>query len=245
MLIIPAIDLRDGQCVRLVQGRLEEQTVFSAHPEEMAVKWEAAGAKMLHVVDLDGAFAGEPRNLAAISAIISAVKIPVQLGGGIRTLDTIEKMMRLGVFRVILGTAAIVQPQLIADAVTHYGQKVIVGIDSKDGRVAVDGWASLSEKTALDLAMEIKKAGVGRVIYTDTRRDGTLQGPNLASTRELALATGLRVIASGGVSSLDDIRALKQCEPDGVDGVILGKALYTGAFTLQEALAIAEEGCPC
>ncbi|MHB1419133.1 MAG: 1-(5-phosphoribosyl)-5-[(5-phosphoribosylamino)methylideneamino]imidazole-4-carboxamide isomerase [Bacillota bacterium] len=245
MLIIPAIDLRDGHCVRLVQGRLEEQTVFSLHPEEIAVKWETAGAKMIHVVDLDGAFAGEPRNLEAISAIIAAVSIPIQLGGGIRTLDTIEKMLQLGVSRVILGTAAISRPQLISEAVARYGQKVLVGIDSKDGRVAVEGWASVSEKTALELAMEIKEAGIQRVVYTDTRRDGTLQGPNLDSTRELARITGLRVIASGGVSSLGDLRALKKCEPDGVDGVILGKALYTGAFTLPEALAIAEEGCPC
>ncbi|KKM10379.1 1-(5-phosphoribosyl)-5-[(5-phosphoribosylamino)methylideneamino] imidazole-4-carboxamide isomerase [Clostridiales bacterium PH28_bin88] len=242
MLIIPAIDLREGRCVRLYQGRPEEETVFSEDPVAVARSWEELGAPMLHVVDLDGAFAGTPRNLDVVRAIVDSVSIPVQLGGGIRTLESIRQALELGVNRVILGTVAISDPRLVAEACRRHGAQVLVGIDSKGGKVAVEGWAATVEKTALDLAKEMRHLGIQRVVYTDTRRDGTMAGPNLQATREVAESSGLRVIASGGMSSLEDVRAVASLEPSGVEGVILGKALYTGAISLPEALGIARGG---
>ncbi|NPV26153.1 MAG: 1-(5-phosphoribosyl)-5-[(5-phosphoribosylamino)methylideneamino]imidazole-4-carboxamide isomerase [Firmicutes bacterium] len=241
MIVIPAIDLRAGKCVRLVQGKLSEETVFSDQPVEMAVTWEALGAPMLHLVDLDGAFAGEPRNLEVVQEIVRSINIPVQLGGGIRTVKAVSKLLEMGVSRVILGTAAIVKPRLVEEAVKEFGEQIVVGIDAKDGLVAIEGWESTVEKTTVELAQEMELLGVQRVVFTDTRRDGLMKGPNLDSTRELALAVKMKIIASGGVSCLDDIRALKQLEPLGVEGVVMGKALYTGAVRLEDALAVARE----
>ncbi|MFZ5639282.1 MAG: 1-(5-phosphoribosyl)-5-[(5-phosphoribosylamino)methylideneamino]imidazole-4-carboxamide isomerase [Bacillota bacterium] len=240
MLIIPAIDLRNGKCVRLVEGKLDRETVYSDNPAEMAAKWQSKGAEFLHLVDLDGAFAGEPKNLAAIKEILKTVDIPCELGGGIRDLATIEMYLELGLNRVILGTAAIASPGLVEEACKRFGSdRVVLGVDAKNGFVAIHGWDATATKTAVALALEMKKLGINRIIYTDISRDGTLQGPNLNSTRELAEITGLAVIASGGISGPDDIRAVKKLEPYGVDSVIVGKALYDGRLELEEALEIA------
>jgi len=239
MLIIPAIDLRAGKCVRLVEGKLEQETVYSDNPVAMAVHWQDQGARWLHVVDLDGAFAGFPKNLDVISEILAAVNIPVQIGGGIRSLETVERLLELGATRVIFGTAAILKPQIVSDACARYGEAILVGIDGRNGRVAIEGWGMTVDKSTLELAREMKERGVQRVVFTDIRRDGTLQGPNLEATGELARATGLKVVASGGVSTTDDLRAVKKLEHLGVDSVIMGKSLYAGNITLKEALAIA------
>ncbi|MDN5348187.1 MAG: phosphoribosylformimino-5-aminoimidazole carboxamide ribotide isomerase [Clostridia bacterium] len=237
MLVIPAIDLREGRCVRLYQGRLEEETVFSTDPVAVAKEWARRGAAWLHVVDLDGAFAGTPRNLEIIEAIARAVNIPVQVGGGIRTVETCREVLERGAARAVLGTAAISSPEVVAAACEAFGDRVAVGIDSRAGLVAVEGWAVTVPKTALQLALEVRALGIGRVIYTDTSRDGTLTGLNLEATRQLAAESGLKIIASGGVSSLEDIEALKELEPLGVEGVIVGRALYTGAVSLEDAIA--------
>lgn len=239
MILFPAIDLKEGQCVRLVEGRMDSATVYSDDPGSMARLWQEQGAQFIHVVDLDGAFAGQPRNRQAIAQIVKCVRVPVQVGGGIRDLATIEDLLSLGVNRVILGSAAIINPGLVAEAGQKYGEKIVVGIDAKDGRVAIQGWGETVEKTALELALEMKGMGIQRIVFTDIRRDGKLAGPNLAATGELARDSGLKVIASGGVASLEDIRQLKKLEPQGVEGAILGKALYTSAVKLPEALAIA------
>lgn len=238
MLIIPAIDLRNGKCVRLVEGKLEQETVYSDNPVAQALAWQDKGAEFLHLVDLDGAFAGVPKNLEVIKAIVQAVDIPVQLGGGIRVMETIDALLEAGLNRVILGTVAIKNPQLVKEACAKYPGRIVVGIDSKDGLVAVEGWAEASSRTAVDLALEMKSYGVERIIYTDVSRDGTLQGPNLEATKQLAEATGMKVVASGGVSSLADIRDLMAVENVGVDAVILGKSIYTGAIELEEALEL-------
>jgi len=239
MLIIPAIDLRAGRCVRLVEGKLEQETVYSDDPVAMAVHWQEQGARWLHVVDLDGAFAGAPKNLDVISEILAAVSMPVQIGGGIRSLDTVERLLELGATRVILGTAAILKPQMVSEACARYGEAILVGIDGRNGRVAIEGWGMTVDKSTLELAREMQERGVQRVVFTDIRRDGTLRGPNLEATGELARATGLKVVASGGVSTTDDLRAVKKLERLGVDSVIMGKSLYAGTVTLKEALAIA------
>ncbi|MBO8137182.1 MAG: 1-(5-phosphoribosyl)-5-[(5-phosphoribosylamino)methylideneamino]imidazole-4-carboxamide isomerase [Desulfotomaculum sp.] len=239
MLVIPAIDLREGRCVRLVEGRLDRETIYSENPAEIAENWQRLGARYLHVVDLDGAFAGQPKNMDVIKGIVSSVDIPVQVGGGIRDLKAVETLLNLGVHRVILGTAAITQPEMVRRAVEQFGDKIVLGIDARDGRAAVQGWAVESAVSAVDLALQMKEIGVQRVVFTDIRRDGTLKGPNLEATGELARVTGLKVIASGGVSSLDDICRVKEMEKDGVEGVIVGKALYSGKVDLKEALAVA------
>ncbi len=243
MLIIPAIDLREGKCVRLVEGRLDQETVYSDEPAAMAALWQDQGARMLHVVDLDGAFSGSPKNIEVIKEILAAVDIPIQVGGGIRSMDTVESLLDLGAARVILGTAAILKPELVSEACARYGEAVLVGIDGRNGRVAIEGWGLIADKGTVELALEMKEQGVQRVVFTDVRRDGTLKGPNLEATGELARATGLKVIASGGVSTTGDLRSLKTMEHLGVDSVIMGKALYSGAVSLKEALAIAE-GAP-
>lgn len=240
MLVIPAIDLRDGCCVRLIQGEINSEIVYSDEPVEMAKQWEQLGARYLHVVDLDGAFAGIPKNLGVIRKIIEAVKIPIQLGGGIRTFEEVTKVLNLGVDRVILGTAAILSPELVSQCVQEYGEHIAVGIDGRDGLVAIEGWESTVEDTVFQLAKKIALQGVKRIIFTDTRRDGTLRGPNLELTKQLAETSGLKVIASGGVSSLEDLQKLKKLESSGVEGVIMGKALYSGAVNLREALKIME-----
>lgn len=240
MLILPAIDLKDGQCVRLVEGRLEQKTVYSNQPTEIAQRWQQLGAEYLHVVDLDGAFAGAPKNLAVIKEIVSTLHIPVQVGGGIRDVSTVERLLDFGVARVILGTAAIKRPEVIKQAITKFGpEKIVLGIDARDGKVAVQGWVSETDITAVDLALRMKELGIKRVVFTDIRRDGTLKGPNFEATGELARATGLKVIASGGVAALDDLRRIKKLEQYGVEGVIIGKALYAGTVDFKEALAVA------
>lgn len=241
MIILPAIDLRNGKCVRLVEGLLEKETIYSDDPAAMALKWQEAGAKILHLVDLDGAFAGEPKNLKAVKQIVDVLHIPAQLGGGIRNLDTIKLLLDdIGLQRVILGTAAVNNPELVEEACLLYGDRIVLGVDAKDGYVAVQGWGETVQKKAVDLALEMKELGIHRVIFTDIRRDGTMQGPNVESTKELAQKTGLKVIASGGISSIEDIKALKAVEAFGVDSAITGKAIYTGSINLAEAIKVAE-----
>ncbi|HEX3015646.1 MAG TPA: 1-(5-phosphoribosyl)-5-[(5-phosphoribosylamino)methylideneamino]imidazole-4-carboxamide isomerase [Desulfobacteria bacterium] len=241
MIIFPAIDLRAGKAVRLLQGKLDQETVFSDDPVAVAHSWQDRGSQYLHVVDLDGAFCGRPRNLDVVKDIVNTVKIPIQLGGGIRDLETIEQVLGIGVQRVILGTTAISQPQLVEEAVKRFGERVLVGIDGKNGLVAIEGWENTVEKTVLELAREMRDLGIERIVFTDTRRDGMMKGPNLKSIKEMAMQSGLKIIASGGVSSLEDIKALKELERLGVEGVITGKALYTGALNLEDALVVAEE----
>lgn len=238
MLIIPAIDLREGQCVRLIQGDPRQATVFSDDPVETAKQWENMGAPMLHLVDLDGAFVGAPQNLEVVHQIAQAVSIPLQLGGGIRSMEMVQQVIDAGVERVILGTAAIAEPYLVQEACKQYGERIAVGIDSKDGLVAVEGWEATVEKTFLELAEEVKEWGVTRIIFTDTRRDGTMKGPNLESIRLMAEKTDLQVVAAGGVSNMDDLLALKELEPIGLEGVIVGKALYMGTVDLEAAIKL-------
>jgi len=241
MIIFPAIDLHQGKVVRLLQGRLEDATVYAEDPAEVARDFAAQGAEYLHVVDLDGAFAGEPVNDSAIRRIVEAVNLKVQVGGGIRTQKRVEQLLNLGVYRVILGTIAVRQPELVAAATAQFGEKIVVGIDAKDGMVAVQGWAETTEVAAVELGRKMREYGVQRVVFTDISRDGMLQGPNIESTVRFAAATGLTVIASGGISSLEDLRNLKAeaQRGAGIEGAIVGKALYSCAFTLREALAVA------
>ncbi|MGI6588327.1 MAG: 1-(5-phosphoribosyl)-5-[(5-phosphoribosylamino)methylideneamino]imidazole-4-carboxamide isomerase [Peptococcia bacterium] len=241
MLLIPAIDLRDGRCVRLVQGERSSEIVYSAEPVKMAKQWENKGASYLHVVDLDGAFTGTPQNLEIIQEIVQAIEIPVQLGGGIRSYDVVKKVLGLGVERVILGTAAILSNDLVSQCLEEFGERVAVGIDGRDGMVAIEGWESTVETTVYQLAQKIAALGIKRIVFTDTRRDGTLRGPNLEATKKMAEVSGLKVIASGGVSCLEDLHKLKELEPYGVEAVIMGKALYSGAVHLKEALEILED----
>jgi len=237
MIIFPAIDLKDGKCVRLVEGKLDKKTIYSDKPEEAALHWQSLGAEYLHIVDLDGAFEGVPKNLSVIEKILAVIKIPVQIGGGIRTLDTVKLLLDLGIKRVILGTAAVSEPNLVKEAIEKFGSdRIVLGIDARNGRVAVKGWAEESDIDAKELALNMKKIGIERIVFTDIKRDGTLKGPNIEATKEMALATGLKVIASGGVSSIDDLKELKEIEQYGVEGVIVGQALYKGAIDLKEAL---------
>jgi len=245
MLVIPAIDLKEGRCVRLEQGLMEKDTVYSDDPAAQARSWQEQGGELLHIVDLDGAFAGVPRNREAIAAIVRAIDIPTELGGGIRDLATIDAYLELGVDRVILGTVAKEKPQLVAEACRLFPGKIVVGIDAKDGLVAVRGWADVTEKKASDLAKEMEGFGVSAIIYTDIARDGMLQGPNLEATRLLAESISIPVIASGGVSSLRDIENLMAIEASGVIGVITGKAIYTGALDLREAVELTKKGKSC
>lgn len=245
MIVIPAIDLKEGQCVRLEQGEMHRDTVFSDNPAEQALKWQQAGAELLHIVDLDGAFAGEPKNRSAIEAIIKALAIPAQLGGGIRDIATIEAYLAMGLSRVIIGTAAQRHPELVVEACAKFPGRIVVGIDAKDGMVAVQGWAEVTGITAVDLSKRFEDCGVSAIIYTDISRDGMMGGPNLESTRALAEAISIPVIASGGVSSLQDIRNLMTIEQSGVTGAITGKAIYTGAIKLSEAIALTKGNIQC
>ncbi|MBQ7498815.1 MAG: 1-(5-phosphoribosyl)-5-[Selenomonas sp.] len=239
MKLFPAIDIRGGKCVRLLKGDFDQETVFSDSPAEMAAQWESQGAEFLHLVDLDGARAGKPQNLATVKAILEKVKIPVELGGGIRTLEHIEEVLNLGVRRVILGSVAVHDPALVKAACEKYGDRVVVGIDAKDGMVAVEGWAETSNLEAPVLGKMMADAGVKTIIYTDISRDGTLSGVNVEATVEMSRRSGLEVVASGGVKSIEDIRALKAYEKEGIAGAILGKSLYMHTLDLKEALAVA------
>lgn len=241
MIIYPAIDIRGGRCVRLTEGRFDAETVFADDPAEMAVKWESYGAQYLHLVDLDGALAGEGKNLPVIKRILEAVKLPVQLGGGIRNMQAIDKLLELGVSRVILGSAAVKNPQLVEEACRAYAGHIAVGIDAKNGEVAIEGWGVGSGVAATELAKKMAAYGVDKIIFTDISRDGMLSGVNAEATAALAKASGISVIASGGVASLEDIKRLKAYEQDGVNGCIIGKAIYTGAVDLKAALALAKE----
>ena len=241
MTIYPAIDIRGGKCVRLYKGDFAQETVFSEKPAEVAKKWQAQGATFLHLVDLDGARAGESQNLATFEAILAAVDIPVELGGGIRTMANIEDVLARGVQRVILGSVAVRDPELVRAACAKFGARIVVGIDAKDGIVAVDGWGVSGDIEATELAKKMKEAGVATIIYTDIARDGTLSGVNVEATACLARESGVAVVASGGVRDLGDIRALKPYAKDGIEGVIVGKSIYTGSLDLAAAIEIASE----
>ena len=239
MIIFPAIDLRDGKCVRLLKGDFSKETIYSSAPEDVALRWTQEGAEYLHVVDLDGALAGMPKNTEVIKKILSNVQIPVELGGGIRTLEMIENTLALGVTRVILGSAAVQNRDLVKEACRRYGDRIVVGIDAKDGIAAVDGWGISSGISAVELAKELASYGLKTIIYTDIARDGTLSGVNIEATANLATSSGVDIVASGGVKSLEDIHALKERETDGIVGVIAGKSIYEGTLSLSEAIAAA------
>jgi phosphoribosylformimino-5-aminoimidazole carboxamide ribotide isomerase len=236
MIIYPAIDIMGGRCVRLVQGRFSDETVYSDHPVEMALKFEQMGAQYIHVVDLDGARLGRPQNTAIISEMAVNLGIPVQLGGGIRSIETIEIILCKGIERVILGTSAVNDPELVKTAVRSFGNNLAVAIDAKDEMVAIEGWAKTSEFTAVGFARKMEELGARVIIYTDISRDGTLTGPNLRAMEEMVKAVGIDVIASGGITSIQDIKDLKNI---GVAGAIVGKALYTGDIDLREAIEAA------
>jgi phosphoribosylformimino-5-aminoimidazole carboxamide ribotide isomerase len=242
MLLIPAIDLKDGRCVRLQQGDMQASTVFSEDPAAMARRWLNAGARRLHLVDLNGAFAGKPVNEPAIKAILAEVgdEIPVQLGGGIRDLDTIERFLDDGLSFVIIGTAAVKNPGFLRDACTAFGGHILVGLDARDGKVATDGWSKLTGHEVIDLAKKFEDYGVEGVIYTDIGRDGMLSGINVEATVRLAQALTMPVIASGGLRGLDDIEQLCAVEDEGIEGVICGRAIYTGDLDFAVAQARAD-----
>ncbi len=241
MLLIPAIDLKDGLCVRLKQGRMEDATVFSDDPVAMAARWVEAGARRLHIVDLDGAFAGKPKNAAVIGNIATRFpELPIQVGGGIRDEDTVQAYLDAGVSFVIIGTKAVSTPHFVADLCLEFPGHVIVGLDARDGKLAVDGWSKLSHHNAIELAQTFEEQGVAAIVYTDISRDGMMGGANITATAELARAIHIPVIASGGISTSDDIRALCGVASDGIMGAIIGRALYEGSLDLREAQALAD-----
>ncbi|GGC89418.1 1-(5-phosphoribosyl)-5-[(5-phosphoribosylamino)methylideneamino]imidazole-4-carboxamide isomerase [Undibacterium terreum] len=251
MLLIPAIDLKDGHCVRLKQGDMDQATVFSEDPAEMARHWLKQGARRLHLVDLNGAFAGKPKNEAAVKAIIQAVRdyaeetdteeIPVQLGGGIRDLDTIERYLDDGLSYIIIGTAAVKNPGFLADACSAFPGQIIVGLDAKDGKVATDGWSKLSGHEVIDLAVKFESYGVESIVYTDIGRDGMMGGVNIEATVKLAQAVKIPVIASGGVHNIDDVEALCAVQGEGIEAVICGRSIYEGTLDLSTAQDRADE----
>ncbi|MDD3806369.1 MAG: 1-(5-phosphoribosyl)-5-[(5-phosphoribosylamino)methylideneamino]imidazole-4-carboxamide isomerase [bacterium] len=236
MIIIPAIDMLDGCCVRLMQGDYEQKTVYGEDPAEMARRWEAEGAERIHLVDLNGAREGKPVNLDAVARVASAVNVPLQLGGGLRTADDIKRVLDLGVERVIIGTAAL-NEGLAAELLGYFREALILGIDARNGQVAIKGWLEQSTISAVNLAERMAALGARRIIYTDISRDGAMSGPNVAATADLAQSCGLPVIASGGVSNLQDIENLVRLESKGIEGAIIGRALYNGTIKLPEAIA--------
>ena len=234
MLLIPAIDLRNGFCVRLLQGESDKETVYSNDPAAMAVKFEEAGAKRLHLVDLDGAFQGEGANISSIRSILKNVSIPVQIGGGLRTEEDIDRMLALGVSAVIVGTMAVKHPDVLEKLLKKYtDEQIILGIDARNRKVSIEGWKESTEIQDVKFALRWKNSGIKRVVFTDISRDGMLSGPNLAALREMAEHTGLKIVASGGISSMDDLEQLKTLEPNGVDQAISGKAIYEGKIDLK------------
>ena len=241
MILFPAIDLKDGQCVRLKLGDMEQVTVFNVDPAAQALKFEQQGFRWLHLVDLNGAFAGQPVNGAAVENILAAVTIPVQLGGGIRSLGQIEDWLARGIKRVILGTAALKEPQIVREACRHFPGSIAVGIDAKGGRVAVEGWAETSDLTAVELAKRFEDAGVAAIIFTDIDRDGVLKGLNIHATLELARATQIPLIASGGLASIDDVKRLLEPDCKILEGAISGRALYDGGLDAEVALRMIRE----
>ncbi len=236
MTIYPAIDIIDGKCVRLVQGDYSQKTTFSDSPLDVAKKWRSMGGEFIHLVDLDGAKSGDTPNFELVTRIAKALDIPVEIGGGIRNMETVDKYLQNGVFRVIIGTAAVKNPEFVREAVEKYDDRIVVGIDAKDGMAAISGWEDVSEAPALELAKRMRDYGVKSIIYTDIATDGMLGGPNIEAMREMKNNVDVEIIASGGVSSIDDVRRLKET---GVEGAIIGKALYTGDIDLKLAI---EEG---
>jgi phosphoribosylformimino-5-aminoimidazole carboxamide ribotide isomerase len=235
MLLIPAIDLKNGRCVRLLQGEAAAETVYSDDPAAMARSFEDAGAKRLHLVDLDGAFLGKGANLASIRSILKNISIPVQLGGGLRTAENIEQMFEIGVSSVIVGTMAVKNPDVLEDVIQRFsGEKIILGIDARNRKVSIEGWQEGTEIDDVEFALRWKKRGIQRIVFTDIARDGMLSGPNMEALRDFARRTGLKIVASGGISSMDDLEKLKTLEVDGVDQVISGKAIYEGKLDLKE-----------
>lgn len=239
MEIIPAIDIREGKCVRLYQGDYSQQTVFDENPAAVALRWKSQGARWLHIVDLDGAAIGEPRNIAAVEEIIRRSSLPVELGGGIRREDIAEELLQKGVSRIILGTVAIEKPELVARLCQRFGQAIVVGLDARDGRIAIHGWQKNTVVDVLQLSREMVELGARRFVYTDIKRDGTLTEPNFNAVERLIAEVDVPVIASGGISKVEQLQRLKEL---GVEGVIIGKALYTGDIDLQEAIALV---CHC
>ena len=234
VLLVPAIDIRDGRCVRLVQGEPGTEKIYSNDPVQMAVLWRGENAKCLHVVDLDGAFEGSMKNLELIRRMVNTVDIPIQIGGGIRTFEQVKQLIEIGVYRVVLGTAAIEDPELVTRSIASFGKsKIAIGIDAKNGIVMTKGWQKDSGINAIDLALAMKSRGVCRIIYTDISRDGMLNGPNFEAIKEIAVKSGLRVTASGGVSNFEDLRNIQELEKFGVDSVIVGKALYENRFACE------------
>lgn len=242
MIIIPAIDIKDGRCVRLRQGKMDDETVFSENPVEVAERWISGGAQRLHIVDLDGATSGAPRNFEIIKEIANNhPDIPIQVGGGIRDEDTVQEYLECGVQYVIIGTRAVTAPHFVNDLCLEFPNHIIVGLDAKDGKVAIDGWSKLSHHDVIDLAQHFETDGVAAIVFTDVSRDGMMQGLNVESTVELAEAIHIPVIASGGVTTIDDIKNLCTTDEEGIVGVIVGRALYEGTIDLAEAQAIASQ----
>jgi phosphoribosylformimino-5-aminoimidazole carboxamide ribotide isomerase len=242
MLLIPAIDLKDGKCVRLRQGRMEDETIFSDDPVDVAGRWVAAGARRLHIVDLNGAFAGRPVNADVIRRIAAAYPdLPIQVGGGIRDEETVQAYLDAGVSFVIIGTKAVSTPHFVNDLCVEFPGHVLVGLDAREGKVAIDGWSKLSHHNAIEVAQRFERDGVEAIIYTDIGRDGMMAGPNIEATAELARAISIPVIASGGVTRLDDIRSLSAAASDGIMGAIIGRALYEGTIDLAEGQKLADE----
>ncbi len=239
MIIIPAIDIKNGKCVRLLQGRMDKQTIYSDDPCEMAKKWVKEGAQRLHIVDLDGAIAKKPVNLHIIAKIADKAKVPIQLGGGVRNLNDVDKVFNIGVSRIIIGTEAIKNPEFVKQACKKYPGKIIIGIDAKDGFAAAEGWLQTSNITALELAKRFEDLEIAAIIFTDISRDGMQTGPNIETTRMLAESVSIPIIASGGVSDINDIKKIFLLETSGVTGIITGRALYEKTLDLKEALKIA------
>jgi phosphoribosylformimino-5-aminoimidazole carboxamide ribotide isomerase len=236
MIIIPAVDIKNGKCVRLLQGRIDAETVYSDHPEVVASKWSRLGAPLVHVVDLDGAFAKSPQNVKLIYNILRSVDVPIQLGGGIRDEETVSMYLEMGVKRVVIGSEAIKKSTFVKKLCKKYPEQIVVGIDARNGKVAIDGWTNTTRIKAIDLAKEFEDCGVTAINFTDIQRDGMQSGPNLEATRCLAEAISIPVVASGGISSIQDIKNLLPLEEVGVVGIIIGKALYSGGLDLKEAL---------
>ncbi len=240
MLIYPAIDLKDGQCVRLIQGKVEHKIVYSDDPGAIARQFAESGAEFIHVVDLDGAFEGVSRNREAIAQIAAAVDIPFQVGGGIRSFEDVKATLEMGAARVIIGTKALKDPDFITELLDRHGPAhIVLGIDAHDGMVAVEGWVKKSDMNAVDFGQQMRLLGIEQAVYTDITKDGLLTGPNFEATKEMAQKTGLKIIASGGVSSLDDVKRLKSLEKYGVNGIIIGKAIYDERLDLKEAIRVA------
>lgn len=240
MIIIPAVDIKQGKCVRLLQGRMEDTTLYSDDPVTMALQWQNQGAELIHVVDLDGAFAKGIRNFDTIKEILAKIDVPIQVGGGVRDMNTIAMYVEAGVSKVIIGSEALYHPELVKEACQGFEGRIVVGIDARDGMVAVEGWSKTSRTKAVDLAREFESCGVAAINFTDIHRDGMQTGPNLEETAALADAVSIPIVASGGVSSIQDIKNLLKIENRGVTGVITGKALYEGSLDLKEALRISK-----